>query len=76
MTLPDERTRSIESAREFLRDLLDPAKTPKVPKAIRRRAYACLRHFPHDYELKKAFQKVPELFGPMEETSDDLSPAE
>lgn len=46
MTLPDERTRAIYYTKLFLRDLLDPKKTPKVSKEIRRRAYACLRHYP------------------------------
>lgn len=51
MTLPDERVRAIENTREFLRSLLDPKKTPKIPRAIRRQAYWCLRHFPGNYDL-------------------------
>lgn len=53
MTLPDERYRSVIYARDFLRDLLDPKETPKVPRAIRERAYRCLRHFPSEYELER-----------------------
>lgn len=63
MTLPDERIRAVKQAREFLRDLLDPAKTPKVPKDIRRRAYSCLKHFPHDYELASLYQHDSEVWG-------------
>ena len=51
MTLPDERYRAIVWTREFLRDLLDPKKTPKVPKGIRRQAYACLKHYPGTSDL-------------------------
>jgi len=36
MTIPSERTRSLIYARDFLFGLLDPKKTPKVPRAIRR----------------------------------------
>lgn len=48
MTLPDERIRAIKWAREFMRDLLDPAKTPRVPRTVRSRAYSCLKHYPAD----------------------------
>jgi len=46
MTLPDERTRAVLSAGDFLLDLLDPKKTPRVPLSVRRRASAVLHHFP------------------------------
>jgi hypothetical protein len=57
MTLPDERYRSIEWARDFLRDLLDPSKTPKVPKNVRQRAYSVLKHFPANYEMENIASK-------------------
>lgn len=63
MTLPNERRRSIEVTRDFLRDLLDPKKTPRVPRAVRDRAYRCLRHYPWDLHLDKAARLAPELFG-------------
>lgn len=50
MTLPDERINAIKNTREFLRSLLDPKVTPKVPKDVRKQAYWCLRHYPADYE--------------------------
>jgi hypothetical protein len=56
MTLPDERTRALQYGKQFLLDLLDPKKTPKVPKNIRRRAYACLRHWPFDIHLEDALK--------------------
>lgn len=40
ITLPDERFRALLEAKKFLLDLTDPKKTPKVPKAIRKHAYA------------------------------------
>tara|TARA_R110000868_G_scaffold13711_1_gene63526 strand:- start:4438 stop:4728 length:291 start_codon:yes stop_codon:yes gene_type:complete len=63
MTLPNERYRSLTSAKVFLRELLDPKETPRVPKAIRMRAYAVLRHFPFDSELEQLQEKLPKLFG-------------
>jgi len=63
MTLPNERFRSILHARNFLRDLLDPKKTPKVPKDIRQRAYWALRHFPAHYELENIRKKCPKILG-------------
>lgn len=51
MTLPDERTRAVNAAREFLLDLINPEATPKVPKAIRLRAHSVLRHYPGPYDM-------------------------
>lgn len=52
MTLPDERYRALIYSREFMRDLLDPKKTPGVPKLVRQRAYRCLKHYPNKWEYK------------------------
>lgn len=67
MTLPNERTRAIRQTREFLMDLLNPKKTPKVPKEIRQRAYWALKHFPSDLDLDYAADGAPEHFGHTEE---------
>lgn len=48
MTLPHEEIRAVEAAGKMLGDLLDRSKTPGVPKGIRARASAILRHFPSD----------------------------
>lgn len=53
MTTPVERTRSLIYARDFLRELLDPKKTPRVPTAIRREAYSRLRHYPGLWEIEQ-----------------------
>jgi len=52
MTLPNEWFISMRKNRQFLFDLLDPTKTPKVPKEIRKRASECLKHFPMDHEIQ------------------------
>lgn len=57
MTLPNERSNSIRVTRDFLRALLDPKKTPGVPKSVRTQAYRCLKHFPADYEINKVAGK-------------------
>lgn len=62
MTIPYERFRAVNQTRQFLFDLLDPKKTPRVPKDIRRQALWCLRHYPHQYEMDRATQLAPELF--------------
>jgi hypothetical protein len=54
MTLPDERTRAVTKTRAFLRALLRPDLTPKVPRWIRDEAYACLRHYPGVLEINAA----------------------
>ncbi len=71
VTLPDERLRAVYYAKIFLRDLLDPKKTPKVPKEIRTRASDCLRHFPANYELEKLPKALPDTFGPIRDLEDE-----
>ncbi len=62
MTLPNERYRAIGAAREFLRDLLDPKKTPKVPKKYRERAYRVLKHYPWAYDMSQVALSNPKIF--------------
>jgi len=61
MTLPYERYNAIKRTEEFLKDLMDPKKTPRVPKKIRRQAYYCLRHYPGGYNLDMMATKCPEI---------------
>lgn len=35
MTMPNERTRAVMKARDFLLDLCQPKLTPRVPKKVR-----------------------------------------
>ena len=46
MSTREEEIRSLESCRQFMYDLLDPKKTPKVPKYIRERAHRVVKHYP------------------------------
>jgi hypothetical protein len=63
MTLPAERRFAIEHARTFLRDLLIPTKTPRVPKSVRLSAYWVLRHFPTEHDMEQAVKKAPKIWG-------------
>ena len=61
MTLPDERYRAIKWTEQFLQDLCDRTKTPKVPKAVREQASRLLRHYPNSWDLKRLEQAAPEV---------------
>lgn len=63
MTIPIERSWAVENTREFLRSLLDPKKTPRVPLSVRQEARHCLKHFPMELDMKKVRKKCPEIFG-------------
>lgn len=64
MTLPDERYRAIKWAEQLCEDLMDPKKTPRIPKDIRRRAYSVLRHFPDEYFLSMLAEARPDIITP------------
>jgi len=51
MTLPNEWFISMRKNREFLFELLNPGKTPRVSKEVRKRASECLKHFPMQHEI-------------------------
>lgn len=51
MTTPQERTRAILRAREFLFRLLDPKKTPHTPRYVRDEASRLAKHFPFPCDL-------------------------
>lgn len=42
-------------------DLLDPKKTPRVPKEVRQRAASCLRHYPSRYNMTYIDESFEEL---------------
>lgn len=63
MTLPDERTRAVINTQDFLRRLLDPKQTPRIPKKIRKEAYWCLRHYPWTLYLEQSAKKLPDIWG-------------
>jgi len=63
MTLPCERKNAVDRTRDFLTDLLDPKKTPRVPRAVRENAYRCLKHYPMPFEMEEAAEQAPQIFG-------------
>ena len=68
MTLPDERYRALLWAEQFIKDLMDPSKTPRVPKYIRNNARSVLRHYPGAYYIEEIARRTPDIITPrMEE---------
>lgn len=63
MTLPFERKRAVTNTEQFLKDLLDPQKTPRVPANIRHQAASLLKHYPRHHEMKSAGEQAPNIFG-------------
>ena len=59
MTLPDEAHRAVIQTRQFLINLLDPQKTPRVPFAIRLQARRLVKHYPFDSEVEVGGAKSP-----------------
>jgi hypothetical protein len=59
MTLPDERYRAVVQTEKFLREIVS---TPRIPKKIKDDARWCLRHYPNEWELKRAAEKAPDVF--------------
>lgn len=63
MTMPDERTWAVNNTRQFLIDLLDPKKTPRVPSEVRKQASRCLRHYPGEYYMEQSQEGLPDVWG-------------
>jgi hypothetical protein len=59
VTLPDERYRAVIQTQKFLVEILS---TPRVPKAIKDGARHCLRHYPNDWDMKRAADGAPDVF--------------
>jgi len=64
MTLPDERYRALKWAEQFLQDLMDPSKTPRVPRTVRQQARTILRHYPGSYYIDQLARQSPEIITP------------
>ena len=67
MTLPDERYRALKWAESFMQDLLDPQKTPRVPRSVRAQARSVLRHYPGSYYLEELARARPDIIQPQME---------
>jgi hypothetical protein len=65
MTMPHERTRALVHTRAFLESLVEPSRTPRVPRSIRQQARALLRHFPGYAAIDMAHMTCPHLYGPV-----------
>jgi hypothetical protein len=63
LTLPYERKSAVLRTEQFLKDLLDPKKTPCVPKTVREEARRCLKHYPSDLYMEEAANQAPAVFG-------------
>ena len=63
MTLPFERKRAVTNTEQFLKNLLDPKTTPRVPSSVRREAASLLKHYPRAHEMEMVGEKVPNIFG-------------
>lgn len=63
MTLPIERRWAVNNTRQFLVDLMDPNKTPKMPDTVRKEAYHCLKHYPGEYHMEEAAIQSPRMWG-------------
>jgi hypothetical protein len=71
MTVPVERTNAVIHTEKFLYDLLDPKKTPRVPKSIRGQASRLLRHYPSSFHMNVIAERedansnvlAPKVFG-------------
>jgi len=64
MTTPEERTRAVLKAREFLTALANSPRTSDVPDAVRQRAETLLRHYPGAGDMSLAHGACPNWFGP------------
>jgi hypothetical protein len=62
MTLPYERYAAVVNTEEFLKDLINPKKTPQLPKTIRQQAYHCLYHYPSKYLMDVVATNTPSVF--------------
>ena len=48
MTMPHERTRALQWAGEFLREVMQ---SPECPPALKHQAYMILRHYPEPHSI-------------------------
>lgn len=62
MTLPDERYRAVMQTAKFLQALSYSSETKRIPLAIRQQARGLLRHYPNDWDMKRAADSAPDVF--------------
>lgn len=54
MSTPQEEAYAIARVRQFMLELLDASKTPRVPRYVRERAHRLVKHFPLLPSLEQA----------------------
>jgi hypothetical protein len=59
VTLPDERYRAVMQTIDFLTEICN---TPRVPKVIKQQARSLLRHYPSAWDMKRAAENCPDVF--------------
>ena len=74
MTMPNERTRAVMQAREFLQELAWSAADAGIPEPVRREAMRLLRHYPDGSEMGLAHMALPGWFGEVPGSRDDARP--
>lgn len=62
MTMPDERTTTVIETRKFLLALAN-GEIKRIPKVVRLQARLLLKHYPGEFDMKRAVQALPEVFG-------------
>ena len=63
MTLPIERTNAVLNVEQFLMDLCNSKKTPRVPGEVRQRARSLLKHYPRKFDMTdpaESFEPITE----------------
>lgn len=58
MTTKTEELNALLAAEQFLVDLQDPKKTPRVPAAVRVQAGHILRHYPYPVILEERYDEL------------------
>lgn len=61
MTIPFERKRAVVKTEQFLLDLINPQKTPRVPRQIRQQALYLLRHYPSKYDMDRVAETEDQI---------------
>lgn len=62
MTLPIQEYYALCYSMKLLYELVDPIKTPNVPKVVRQKAMECLKHYPTPVRLEEMYvDKVKNL---------------
>lgn len=65
MTMNYERRNAVNRARELLVDILEE-KYGTDSTELWNEARRCLKHFPSDYDMERAAEQAPEIFGDWE----------